>query len=533
MYKLVLVDDESDIREGLQEVVDFPKYGFAVAGEAANGLEAVQVCERVKPDLVITDIRMPLMDGLAMLRQVKKLLPTARFIILSGYDDFEYARQAIAVSCLGYLLKPISSPEFIEMLLDAKKKLDEEFDQRRDLTRLRQHFRSSLPLLRENLLSALVSGGMTGEAALETAQRYEMPLTAPQYLLALIRPEVRADEEDTIDDPELMNFAVMNVAQEILEAHGPAYLFHHHGLIAALLLLPAGEEAFTQGVSWLDEARKTIDHYLKTRVLMGVGSPCERLDQLANGARQALSALDQCTILADQPLLCVTDLEPGSRGGLAVSEQALRLLGNALKLGNPGQAEEILTQLMAQCREAKPTPRMYRAYLLEIFMALLRTAQDMSLDPSFNEETALEKLMACPPPEQAQACLGTICRSVCAGIRENRATSSRMIAQQAEEYLMAHYPDQELAVEKLCGILHISPSYFSVLFKKETKKTFLQYLTELRMDKAMSLLTGSEMKTVQIAQAVGIPDPSYFSYAFKRHFGVSPSQARRRSGGAT
>jgi two-component system response regulator YesN len=166
MYRLLLVDDESDIREGLQEVVDFASYGFEVVGESTNGLEAVQACERLEPDLVVTDIRMPLMDGLTMCRRVQKMLPTTRFIILSGYDDFEYARQAVSLNCLGYLLKPISSVEFREMLEKARARLDEEFSQRRDLSRLREHFRTSLPYLREMLLSSLLSGAIGVKEAL-------------------------------------------------------------------------------------------------------------------------------------------------------------------------------------------------------------------------------------------------------------------------------------------------------------------------------------------------------------------------------
>lgn len=178
MYRLLLVDDESDIREGLQEVVDFASHGFEVVGEAANGLEAAQACERLQPDLVVTDIRMPLMDGLTMCRQVQKKLPTTRFIILSGYDDFEYAQQAIRMNCLGYLLKPISSTEFRDMLDQARGKLDEEFAQRRDMTRLKAHFRNSLPYLREMLLSSILSGAIEKEAALQAAGRYELPLHA-------------------------------------------------------------------------------------------------------------------------------------------------------------------------------------------------------------------------------------------------------------------------------------------------------------------------------------------------------------------
>lgn len=127
MYKLLLADDESDIRDGLMEVIHFEKYGFTVVGQAENGLEALRLCEEQEPDLIVSDIRMPLMDGLTMLAEAEKALPTVRSIILSGYDEFEFARQAVSLHCLGYLLKPISAAEFTEALTDARKKLDEDF----------------------------------------------------------------------------------------------------------------------------------------------------------------------------------------------------------------------------------------------------------------------------------------------------------------------------------------------------------------------------------------------------------------------
>ena len=140
MYKLLLVDDESEIREGLMEVIHFEEHGFTVVGQAENGLEALRLCEEQEPDLIVSDIRMPLMDGLTMLAEAQKLLPTVRSIILSGYDEFEFARQAVALHCLGYLLKPISAAEFTEALEDAHKKLDEDFSRRRDMLRLQRHF---------------------------------------------------------------------------------------------------------------------------------------------------------------------------------------------------------------------------------------------------------------------------------------------------------------------------------------------------------------------------------------------------------
>ena len=529
MYRLLLVDDESDIREGLQEVVDFASYGFEVVGESTNGLEAVQACERLEPDLVVTDIRMPLMDGLTMCRRVQKMLPTIRFIILSGYDDFEYARQAVSLNCLGYLLKPISSVEFREMLEKARARLDEEFSQRRDLSRLREHFRTSLPYLREMLLSSLLSGAIGVEEALQTAQRYELPLAAQQYVLAMIRPQEKPNSQETIHEPELLYFAMMNIAQEILQSYTVAHVFHYHGELAALILLESKEEnAFPACVDWLEEVRQAVSHYLEIRAMVGVSALVMRLDHLHSCAVQALSALDQCAILDDGALLCATDLEPGSQQRLVLGDLCQRRLGKALKLGDMGDVRCILEGLLSECREAKPTPAVYRAYLLEICMMLLRTARDVSVEIDLSGY--LDQLMNCPPPEQAFKLLMEMSQRFSAQVTEDRASSSRSLARQAVEYMAANYQDPELTMEKLCGQLHISPSYFSVLFKRETKKTFVQYLTELRMDKAMSLLTGTEMKTVQIAQEVGIPDPSYFSYSFKKSFGISPSQARKREG---
>ena len=172
MYKLLLADDESDIRDGLMEVIHFEKYGFTVVGQAENGLEALRLCEEQEPDLIVSDIRMPLMDGLTMLAEAEKALPTVRSIILSGYDEFEFARQAVSLHCLGYLLKPISAAEFTEALTDARKKLDEDFARRRDMLQLQRHFEEGLPVFRATLMTALLDGGLPVSRALEMAERY-------------------------------------------------------------------------------------------------------------------------------------------------------------------------------------------------------------------------------------------------------------------------------------------------------------------------------------------------------------------------
>lgn len=167
-------------------------------------------------------------------------------------------------------------------------------------------------------------------------------------------------------------------------------------------------------------------------------------------------------------MLCATDLEPGSQQRLVIGDLCQRRLGKALKLGDMGDVRCILEGLLSECREAKPTPAVYRAYLLEICMMLLRTARDVSVEIDLSGY--LDQLMNCPPPEQAFKLLMEMSQRFSAQVTEDRASSSRSLARQAVEYMAANYRDPELTMEKLCGQLHISPSYFSVLFKRETKK---------------------------------------------------------------
>ncbi len=168
---------------------------------------------------------------------------------------------------------------------------------------------------------------------------------------------------------------------------------------------------------------------------------------------------------------------------------------------------------------------------MEIFVALMRTGRDMSVNPVETGGDSLERLLACPPPEEACELFGRLCDGFAEKIAQSRRTAGQQLIEAAQAYIQQHYADPELTAEKLCRHLHVSPSYFSALFKRETGRNFPYYLTETRMRQAMTLLSGTDLKTASVAEAVGVPDPSYFSYVFKRIYGFSPSQVRRRREG--
>lgn len=536
MYKLLLVDDEPEIREGLQEVVDFASLGFEVVGEAGNGVDALQLSQQLKPDLVITDIRMPLMDGLTLCQKLRAEFPTMQFIILSGYDDFEYARQAIAVKTLGYLLKPISAKEFVQMLRGARESLDEAANQRRDIRQLKLRFHQSLPLLKEALWSSLLSGGISRESALKQAALYEMDIEAPAYLVMMLHI---GEEQgpDRLGDPELLPFAAHNIFSEVLGEQGRSFLFHYRGMIAGILFMPDGSDAsFSEQLRAIEKAHSTAAYYLRCLLSLGLSTPCRSLEALPAAARQAESALDQSVFSGRGELLSIKDLAQESSTDLTMDEYQLRQLSNAIKVGEKALALEHLNGIMARCREGSPAAKDYQIYLMELFMGLLRILLEMSLSRAdFDEDFDLISravLSSRLSIGEAGRMFEQLVLKLLAALQDSRRSAGQLLAEQAEDYLKENYARENLSIDDLCLHLHVSPSHFSQVFKRETRKTFHQYLTELRMNRALTLLASGELRTSQVAREVGLPDPSYFSYSFKKHFGYPPSQARQSRGGS-
>lgn len=531
MYKLMLVDDESEIREGLREVVDFQSLGFDVVGEASNGLAGLQMAEQLSPDLIITDIRMPLMNGMTMCRQIRSILPTAQFIILSGYDDFEYARQAIEVKALGYLLKPISAGEFVQMLKQARNSLDEAARERADVRQLKQRFANSLPFLRESLLASLISGGISPQDALIHAERYGETLQAPAYAVLLARIGHETGEEK-VSDPELLPFAVANIIDEVLNTYVKTHIFRYNGMTAGLLLLNSdSQEHVSQLMEHIEEARKIARYYLQCELHVGISSTCRDLAPLPAVARQALNALEYSILSGAQHSLCIKDIERGSNTDLVMEDYRLRRLSNLIKAGESAGAHELLHEIIDRCRHGKPAIKAYQTYLMELLMGFLRIVPDMSLERErFDEDfdrISGAILGTCPSADEVAELFSSLMEKLMHSISDSRKSSGRLMADAAQSYLKEHYAQDDLTLEELCLHLHVSPSHFSSLFKKETKKTFHQYLTEIRMDRALTLLSAGELRTAQVAHEVGLPDPSYFSYCFKKHFGFPPSQARK------
>ena len=213
-YRVLLVDDEEEIREGIRRKIDWAGLGFSLAGTAGNGADALELCEQLRPDVVLTDIKMPYMDGLELCRRVKPLLPAAKLVVFSGFDEFEYARQAIGMNVFEYILKPINAPELSDVLARLREQMDQERLERRDIEALRRRYDESLPILRELFYTRLLSGQLPADQVRDRAARYEIELPDGLWIAVLVHADLPGDGEEGERD-ELLLLSV----QSFLEKH--------------------------------------------------------------------------------------------------------------------------------------------------------------------------------------------------------------------------------------------------------------------------------------------------------------------------
>lgn len=533
LYRIILVDDEEEVRKGIIRKIDWETLGFQVGGDAENGEEALEMIEQLEPDMVMTDIRMPYMDGLTLSAKIRQKYPSIKIIIFSGFDDFEYAQQAIKLNVTEYILKPVNVEELTEILTRVHENLEEEIEQRRNVHLLRESYRRSLPIIRELFLNDLVRGNTDVSAARDKLREYQVDiLDARKWLTAVISVESE-EAAGRLNgmlhrERELIPISVRQLVEDHLRGYCRFTVFNG---TAGLVLIVAVDEDNTQTglINLLDDICKEIKKILEVTVTIGIGHSALSLDQLEKSYQSAIDALGYKAIVGIGKPIYINDMEPVGRGKLLLDSKDEADLMAAVKFGGRETIKQVVQTLIARMDDAKVHVRQYQAYMISIINCLTKLMQqyDLNLDQMFDqEERYLEMLTGRPKRENFAAWLIQVACRMNEEMNRERDKTARKVILDAKQYILDHYTDPDLSVEMICRELHISPAYFSTMFKKETGQTYVAYLTEVRLNRAVELLNETDDKTYVIAKKVGYQEQNYFSYVFKKKFGVSPTRYR-------
>lgn len=520
LYRVLLVDDEEDIREGISRKMDWLGLGFSLVGEAANGQDALELAESLRPDVILTDIKMPFMDGLELCRILTDRLPAARFVVFSGFDAFEYAKQAIQMNVVEYILKPINADELSAVLRRLKDQLDRERAERRNVELLRSRYTENLPVLRELFYANLLDGHIEPGTERERAAHLDIDLQGEEWAVGLAY--IGSDRRDA-----LSTLSVQKLLEESLTADR-CRLTLYNDWVAVIVSLT---ESFTiyDLIRVLDRVCTLAASYLGLTLTVGVGAPCKELSGMARSAAEARTALEYRSMVGRGQVIYIGDLEPDGGQVLTFEEADERTLTAAVRLGSEQEVRDAAAALAGKIREANPSAGQYNLFLMELVAHLMKMTRrsGVGVEEVFGTGFSLPiQDSALPSLEELEGWCAERYLRLWTLIRRRQTDSAGQTVETAKEYIRQHYAESDLSVEKLCAYLHLSSTYFSTLFKRETGTSFTAYVTTVRMEAAAEAIRGTEEKTYLIAQRCGYEDPNYFSYVFKRHFGVTPTKYR-------
>ena len=548
MLKTFLVEDEVVIREMIKKMIPWEQYGFELAGEAADGEMALPLILKSKPDLLITDIKMPFMDGLTLCRLVKKELPDIRIVILSGYDDFNYAKQAISIGVEDYLLKPITKNAFIERLEEIHNRYEHEKTQREYYEKFRLEMQEYEKNASRDFFEALVRADSDLAELYRRADKLNLDIVAEAYNILIFTPDTSEGNYNSYDGCSDWEAEVQDKINNYFLNHPVAILFRHQ-VFSYAILVKGQKDTIEKNT---EECVKAIQDIMaqtegRTDWFIAVGKSADRLSMLGHSYRTAVRA-NSFRYLYDGHILDYQSLETRKENPSdSYREDSVQLRNVNINALNPAILQKFLSSGLAEevedfirdyfnaIGQAPMGSLVFRNYVvLNVRFSVLSFLKKLGCDDSeiSGQETDNIVEETGKSIETAVAYCGKMLKKAIVLRDENAGNQNRSVLKLAVDFIDHNYMDEEISLNKAAHVANVSANHFSALFSQNMGQTFTEYLTGLRMSKAKELLRCTAMRSNEIAGEVGYKDAHYFSYLFKKTQGMTPSEYRKTRGEA-
>ena len=527
MLKVFLVEDEFVMREGIKNNVDWTAHGYEFCGEAGDGEVAFPMIQKLKPDIVITDIRMPFMDGLELSKLIKKEMPWIEIIILTGFEEFAYAKEAIKIGVAEYLSKPISGDELLKELDIVSARIEEKRKEREIREKYDREMEENIQNNRKEFFLHLVSGDKSPAELHGMADELGIDISAIWYNLILFQLKSTRHKENEFSN------SVLEAEEELQEFKDDKIaLAFDRGLDGKAFLLKGDsqEELIKLQQEFVNKTKEILSHYHHLKYFGGVGKAVNRLRELPECFEQASRAfahrylmeessiLDSGQIADKQEEFLIENVNPKQVGRGRIQE--------FLKLGNQEETRYFVEGFFQEVGSDAMKSNIFRQYIVMDayfcvgdFLESLQISRDEIVAPDFTPGALKDVDSA------KEYVISIIHKAV--GMREQTANDRyRGVVMQVMQYIEDNYADEDLSLNLVASHVNFSPNHLSTIFSQQTNQTFIKYLTDYRMNKAKELLRCTGEKSSAISMKVGYKDPHYFSYLFKKTQGMTPTQYR-------
>ncbi len=535
MLKVFLVEDESSIRENLRDNIMWQQYGYQFAGEASDGEMALPLIRKSKPDVLITDINMPFMDGLALAGIVKQEFPQIKIIIISVHDDFEYAQRAIAVGVERYLLKPISRSALQRVLLEIREKIEEERKQDNYRDKFKEDMQEYEQFSRRIFFEKVFEGHLSVQEIYEQAQKFSLEMDAASYNLAMVSLREKRSMEEHSRESRLLAGKREELTRYFQRY--PEYLMFRWNINTYGILLKGEEEQMEELKSKCREAivRICSGDDSEMEWCCAIGEPVKRLSMLPQVYSKVNHMMSYRFLKPGQHILTMETAGFASRGDgkeslseVDIAKADPEIIKNFLAHGQVEEVDDFVDGYL-ECQKDALKSKMFRDYLMLsirfttiAFVEKLGYSRQDLLEDTYTDRVHILSMNV----EDMRFYMQELMRRAIELSDQVMESQSQKLIKRAIVYIEENYTNDSISLNEVSGAVEVSANYFSTVFRQEMGMTFTEYITRKRMDKAKQLLRQTERPSGDIATEVGFKDPHYFSYVFKKTQGCSPREYR-------
>lgn len=531
----MIVDDENIIRKGLRDYIDWQQYGFEVSVEAENGITALQLAREHKPDVILTDIYMPLMDGIEFSKKVKDLMPEVIVIFISGYNDFSYAQRAIELGVYRYLTKPIKTQDLITLLVEVANELEHTQLQKEELKKIDSLIAESMPILKERFLLNLVHGELKDKEIYNRAEYlgvdvkgngfFSMVVSLDDYFIYM--------EQKTEEEINIIKFGIHKLVEECLKDFiDRFYVFEDRKNEIAIIGCSDSSlgSTTTNLFNNLQRLQETVKRYFKTTISIGIGKGCQSIEMISKSYEEAQEALEYRTAHGKNSIIYIRDIRTEER--FVPNEEIYDKSGELIQSIKSGERERCITLVDNIFMDLSKYETMKKddlhLFIIDLLSKLIKTVTEFggNVQEVFGESFMRMTIFNFYTLEEVKVRFIELVKATVDYVGVKRKAVNRNFIEKAKEYINNNFSVSELNLNMVAESVHISPAYLSQLFKQVTGESCIEYITKARINESRRLLKDTNLKTYEIAEKVGYSDPQYFSTSFKKIVGTSPTNYR-------
>ncbi len=522
MYSLMVFDDEQIVIESVKHIVDNEFANIRVTQTARSGREAIEKVRMERPDIILTDIRMPGINGLEAVKEIKKIHHNIKFIIMSVYEYFEFAQQAVELGACEYLTKPVNRARLVETLERITRELDEErrkFDQELET---KEKLDKMLSVLEHSFIYSLL---LSREADIGRYKELFDIQCETGYIFILTFGERPLEEQEVALGDSVQNQKFYTFFRDCLKYKskcivGPVMLDR-----VVVYVAQNADDEYTQrveAISYIESIVQKVEHKYNMKFKVGIGKIHHDRDILIS-YQEALKALNHTE---GQKIIHIDDIAPNiSNMGFEMFAEENRLI-KAIEKGDPQLCLSILTDMFGKYDNIMGQEGV-RNRFIELVIVAHRLAIENGVENDIEYSGYLTQLLSCTSTIEFEQMLIEKISGIARRISRSKEKTIGYIVDKANKIINERF-SQELTLDDISKELYISPQYFSRLYKQEMGVNFIEKLTAVRMENAKKLMKNSELSIKEICYLSGYSDPNYFSRLFKKYEGISPSTYQRQ-----